>query len=68
MDGGSMIAMDGSSGDGQQRQHNGWQDGGVITMGNEMLAVQDDCRRCRSGAKGVWYFRLVFVFAKFTAR
>ncbi len=40
MDGGGVIAMDGGSNNGQQRQHNGRQDGGAITMGNE--------RRCKT--------------------
>jgi hypothetical protein len=33
MDGGSKIAMDGSSGNEQQR-HNGWRNGEAITIGN----------------------------------
>jgi hypothetical protein len=39
IDGGGMIAMDGGSGDGQQWQHSGWQDGRVIAMGNETAAA-----------------------------
>ncbi len=39
MDGSGKIAMDGGSNDGQ-RQCNGWQDGGVITMGNGMAVGQ----------------------------
>jgi hypothetical protein len=55
------VAMgNGSSGNGQQQQRNGRRDGGVIAMDDEMAAAQDNCRQCRSGAKGVWYFRLVF--------
>ncbi len=60
MDGGGMSAMDGSSSDGQQQQHYGWQDSRAIAMGNEMAAVQDNCCQCRNSAMGVWYFRLVF--------
>jgi hypothetical protein len=63
MDGGSEIVMDGGSGNGQQWQCNGRRDGRAIAMSNEMAAAQDDCRQCRSSTMGVWYFRLVFIFA-----
>jgi hypothetical protein len=58
MDGGSVIAMDGGSSDGQ-RQCNGWWDDGVIVMGNGIAVTQwtaqwvaDNCCQCRSGAMG----------------
>jgi hypothetical protein len=34
-----MIMMGGSSDNGQQQQHNEWQDGGAIAMGNETAAA-----------------------------
>ncbi len=39
MDGSSVIAMDGGSGDGQRLQCNGWRDGGAIAMGGETVAA-----------------------------
>jgi hypothetical protein len=58
MDGGTKIAMDG--GNRHQRQPNGQWDGGAIVMGDETATVQNNRRQCKSGAKGVWYFGLVF--------
>jgi hypothetical protein len=43
-------------------------DSGAIAMGDETTAAQDDHHQFRSGATGVWCFRLVFFFAKVTAR
>jgi hypothetical protein len=58
MDGNSVIAMDGSSGNGQ-RWRNGWRDGGVIVMGEGMAVARwmahlaaDDRRQCRSSTMG----------------
>jgi hypothetical protein len=62
MDSSGMIKMAGGSSNGQQPQHNGRQDGGAIMMGDETAAAQGDCRKCRSGAMGVWYLRLVVFF------
>jgi hypothetical protein len=56
------VMGNGSSGDGQWQQCNGRQDGRPIVMGDETVAAQDDCGRCRSSAMGVWYFRLAFFF------
>jgi hypothetical protein len=56
MHGGSKIAMNSGSGDGQQR-HNGRQDSDAIAIGNGMAVVQwtaqwaaDNHCQCRSGA------------------
>jgi hypothetical protein len=58
MDSGCKIAMDSGGSDGQ-RQCNGWQDGGVIMMGNGATVAQwmaqwaaDNCCQRRGGAMG----------------
>jgi hypothetical protein len=66
-DGGGVTALDCGSPNGQQWQHNGWRDGGAITMGDETAVARDNCHQCRIGAMGVWYLRCVFFSAKIAA-